>query len=84
MKLFTIVLIIGFVQVAVSETVGGECGENTGNCTWTYDTESKKLMISGNGEMTSTPWNSYKEEITTVEITGVTTISEGAFGSFKL
>ncbi|MCD8133831.1 MAG: leucine-rich repeat domain-containing protein [Clostridiales bacterium] len=61
----------------------GTCGENV---TWTLDTETGLLTISGTGDMedyeslTDTPWYSLRETITGIMITdGVTSIGEGAF-----
>ena len=56
----------------------GTCGENV---TWTLD-EDGDLIISGSGEMTSSPWNVYpiKNSIKTVTVEeGVTSTSSGAF-----
>ena len=61
----------------------GSCGENL---TYQYNSTSHTLTISGTGEMTGyqpyspAPWNSYKGEITTVNITeGATSIGSYAF-----
>lgn len=58
----------------------GTCGDNL---TWAFD--GHKLTISGTGAMsdfgsTVSPWNDYRDEITTVEIgDGVTSIGKKAF-----
>lgn len=66
-----------------AETYTGECGENL---TYTLDTNTGVLTISGSGEMTDwsfsneVPWHNYSSSIRTVEIAnGVTSIGEYAF-----
>ena len=65
----------------VSVIAAGTCGENL---TWTMDDEGL-LTISGNGEMddyemNSSPWQQYKEQISSVIIKkGVTNIGDFAF-----
>ena len=66
----------------------GECGENA---TWTLNMKTGKLTISGTGDMwdyefdyiektVTTPWYSYKDDITSVEIeNGITSIGNYAF-----
>ena len=66
----------------------GKCGENA---TWTLNMKTGKLTISGTGDMwdyefdyiektVTTPWYSYKEDITSVEIEkGITSIGNLAF-----
>ncbi len=90
-------LIICFVMIAslvsvvsVSATVyTGECGENT---TWTYDSETKTLTISGTGSTAdylgpdpsvpefyyrAKPWDSYVGEIESVVVeAGVTRVGD--------
>ena len=81
MKLFTILILFGLVQVAVSETAKGSCGQNDGDCVWEFDTETKKLSISGNGAMdifsssSIVPWYEYKSNVVEVTIEGITTES---------
>jgi len=61
----------------------------TGDCVWSYDSDSKTLTISGHGAMgdestlnNQIPWTNFKSYITTVIIEdGVTNISEGAFAN---
>ena len=59
----------------------------TGSLTWSYDTDTKVLTISGAGEIPSydadtPPWNSFRSEIEEVVIaSGVTTIGKKAFDS---
>ena len=64
-------------------TYSGVCGENV---TWTLDTSTGELTISGTGAMTeysyysSIPWYSYRTSVKTVSIrSGVTTICDRAF-----
>ena len=72
---------------ASAETVSGTCGAEIGggNLTWTFDTATGELIISGKGAMAgyngmTAPWYSYKDKITEVTIEdGVTTIGGGAF-----
>ena len=63
-----------------AETYSGTCGTNL---TWTLDTESGILTISGTGKMTddySSPWDSYRSYLTTVIIEdGVTSIGDHTF-----
>ena len=72
---------------AAAETVlTGECGENL---TWTLDTSTCTITISGTGKMTDyggisqntyTPWSKYDGAIHTVIVeSGVTTIGNNAF-----
>jgi hypothetical protein len=63
-----------------AETFTGECGEAL---TWTLDTDSDTLRISGTGKMTDffeAPWFNYREHIKHVVVdSGVTTIGNNAF-----
>ena len=67
-----------------AETYNGTCGENL---TWTLDTESGVLTISGTGAMenysyhnSDIPWYSYVNSITSIVISdGVTSIGDWAF-----
>ena len=62
----------------------GSCGDNL---TWSYDTATKTLTISGSGDMMefdslNRPWSSYKSDIEVIEIgDDVTSISPNAFFS---
>lgn len=68
---------------AEAATYNGTCGDNL---TWTLNTDSGLLEISGTGDMynwsdTETPWDSYRSSIQTVIIgNGVTTLGDRAFG----
>ena len=82
-KLLTLFLALAAsVGTLFAETYSGTCGTNL---TWTFDTESGTLTISGNGAMmdytsNSMPWYSYSSSIKTVIIEdGVTSIGNYAF-----
>ena len=70
--------------ISKAAETSGSCGENL---TWSYDTSSYTLTISGTGSMYSDyynynnrPWESYEDNIKNVVINnGVTTISYYAF-----
>ena len=47
------VIIVGATICASAEIIRGECGVDGDNVTWTLDTESSELILSGNGEMTN-------------------------------
>ena len=78
-------LLLASWSTAIAEVFSGTCGANGDNLTWTLDTETGALVISGEGAMANyewntSPWYSYKSNIVSVEITdGVTTIGEDAF-----
>ena len=67
----------------------GDCGKTSGYVTWTLDTETGLLTISGTGAMASwgyggttnaAPWSEYVASIKTVVVNdGVTNIGNGAF-----
>lgn len=62
---------LGKVSADEASVVSGSCGEKV---TWKYDTASKTLTISGEGDMTNyetpddLPWAAYMPHITTVVI----------------
>ena len=78
-KLLTLFLALA-ASVAPLFAQSGTCGDNL---TWTLDTESGILTISGTGAMTNyayAPWYSYRSTIKTVVIKdGVTSIGTHAF-----
>ena len=64
---------------ASAETKTGTCGDDV---TYTLDTDTGVLTISGDGEMTSHPWTADADSIRTVVIEdGVTSIADYAFSS---
>ena len=78
------------VSAATEETVySGTCGADGDNLTWTLDTATGELVISGEGYMknysftygaTNAPWYAYISSIKNVTIkNGVTSIGDGAF-----
>ncbi|MBO5421849.1 MAG: leucine-rich repeat protein [Clostridia bacterium] len=74
-----------FSLLASAETVSGTIGTE-GAISWSYDTETRELVISGTGAMTDysaaseTPWYSYAGLIKSVVIEeGVTTVADYAF-----
>ena len=87
--LLTCLLTLGLVSPVFAEgeaTVVGTCGKNGDNLTWTYDTESCVMTISGEGEMKDyilsmlAPWAAYREQIREVHIEeGVTGLGSGCF-----
>ena len=82
---FTILLLALLTVSAFAETQGGECGTGV---TWSFDSETGTLTVSGTGAMTSFtketggPWKGYDADIKTVVIeNGVTEIGSYAFSS---
>ncbi|GHT73367.1 hypothetical protein FACS189456_3730 [Bacteroidia bacterium] len=77
-------VLLGTIAAANAQT-SGTCGETDADCHWSYNTSSKVLTISGTGAMTNyssstnAPWYSYRSEMTSVSITGVTSIGNYAF-----
>ena len=76
-----------------AEIVTGEkCGDN---CTWTFNTDTKELIISGTGEMssfgaidpennggwrTNAPWGTYADQISKIRVQeGITSLGSYAF-----
>ncbi|MDR2129652.1 MAG: leucine-rich repeat domain-containing protein [Odoribacteraceae bacterium] len=85
----TRILILGMLlltNMATGFAQSGTCGENL---TWTLSEDEKTLKISGTGAMrdylfilNTSPWDSYRSSITTVEIgDGVTSIGDWAFSA---
>jgi len=74
---------------ASAETYSGTCGgeDDGSNLTWTLDTETGVLTISGTGKMDNwelfcAPWSIYVFDLESVEIdSGVTSIGNSAFSS---
>ena len=76
------VVLMLFASTATAQT-SGSCGDYA---TWTYDTETQILTISGRGAMTdytsstSMPWVNFKDDIQAVVINqGITNIGKYAF-----
>ncbi|MBP1545871.1 MAG: leucine-rich repeat domain-containing protein, partial [Oscillospiraceae bacterium] len=66
----------GFAITVSAEAIASGTADNL---TWILDSEGK-LTISGTGEMTSRPWDSYYQDIKTVVIEeGVTSVKNEAF-----
>ena len=81
-------LLWGGAATAQAGTVSGECGAESANLTWSLDTQTGVLEISGTGAMKDydssgsnrAPWYNYYSSITSVTIgEGVTTIGDYAF-----
>ena len=65
---------------AANVVQSGTCGDNL---TWTLD-DAGVLTITGTGEMTGAPWESYKDSIKSVVIgDGVTRICDDAFREYS-
>ena len=85
-KLFSILLaimmVVTIIPITASAATSGTCGDNL---TWSYDTSTYTLTISGAGAMedygeNNRPWESYEDSIKKVIIgNGVASISEYAF-----
>lgn len=91
--LLAVCLVFGLLPVGVfaASATSGSCGKNA---TWSYNTATKTLSISGSGDMADyhydpvmgeynrPPWDTYREEIEHVIINeGITSIGQQAFGS---
>lgn len=89
--LFSVMSGIFAEGITTREVYSGTCGADGDNLTWTIDTETGVLQISGTGAMadycypeyepgTPAPWAEYASEITSVVIEdGVTSIGYFAF-----
>lgn len=66
-----------------------KCGDK---CNWSYDTTSRKLTVSGSGDMydyesqeidgvpyTTAPWSTYTKKIKAVEVLGLSSIGKHSF-----
>ena len=77
-------LLWGGAATAQAEIVSGKFGADGENLTWTFNTETGSLEISGKGSMGEdyfyAPWSDYSYDIVSVKIgDGVTTIGDNAF-----
>lgn len=92
-RVFFIVLAVFMISVAFgvfcsATTYSGTCGADGDNLTWTIDTESGVLEISGTGAMMDytgkdMPWYPYRNSVKTVRINeGVTTVGNYAFRGY--
>ena len=60
-----------------THAANGTCGDSM---TWSYNESTGVLTIKGSGEMTSHPWDDYKDTIGTVSFSGnITSICKDAF-----
>lgn len=87
-KTFALILILSMLLAlcplgAFAETYSGTCGTNV---TWSFDSETGVLTISGEGAIagyqtvSNVPWNTYKDSILYVVIEdGVTSVGQYAF-----
>ena len=65
---------VGTMHAAI---VNGTCGDNL---TWSLNTKDSTLTITGSGEMTSAPWNEYKQYIAHVSLPdNLTSICDNAY-----
>ena len=81
-------LLWGGAATAQAEIVSGKFGADDENLTWTFNTETGALEISGKGSMGEdyfyAPWSGYSYDIVSVKIgDGVTTIGKSAFQNCK-
>ncbi len=77
--ILTLCMLMAFVPCIASAETSGTCGDNV---TWTLDNGT--LTISGEGEITSTPWSTYSNDILKVVICeNITTIPTFAFSYFS-
>ncbi|MBO7596628.1 MAG: leucine-rich repeat domain-containing protein [Bacteroidales bacterium] len=81
-NLISIFVVLMLLASTASAQTSGSCGENA---TWSFDTESQTLTISGTGAMadynsSTMPWNDIKDNIQSVVINqGITSIGKYAF-----
>ena len=72
--------------ITSAATYTGDCGEEPVTVTWTYDSSTYTLTITGEGEMYNyhsgslPPWNEVKDMITTVIVEeGITSVGSQTF-----
>lgn len=82
--LFAVGLLFVMLPIVTQAEVGGWCGQNV---KWTFDENDGALIISGEGDMSitgSNPWRNYSDSIETIQIeSGVTSIEGHAFSGFS-
>ena len=86
--LFTLCAALALHTGAFAGVLNGSCGDNA---TWSYDTDTQTLTISGTGAMydyhaesDSRPWINYRNEIETVVIgDDITYIGSSSFREFE-
>jgi len=85
-KLLSIILCLSFVFsllpcVNIPSYAEGETSGSCGSALyWSFDDTTGELSITGSGEMTSSPWNEYSDDILSLSIAyGITEIAENAF-----
>lgn len=71
------------VQKTAAETISGTCSATGSDVSWSLDTSTGKLVLSGTGSMVNYssnfyPWRQYQSDIHSVVInSGVTSIGNG-------
>ena len=81
--------LLGVCQGMSAAVYNGNCGANGNNVTWSLNTSTGVMTLSGSGAMadwdnTTTPWNSYLSSIQTVKVgSGITRIGNEAFYNCK-
>ena len=84
-----IVAVLSINAAESAEVASGTCGAEGDNLTWTFDSSTGKLTISGTGDMADydiylEPWSFYRRSIKEVEIgNGVTSIGYCAFDDYS-
>ncbi|MBO5888215.1 MAG: leucine-rich repeat domain-containing protein [Bacteroidaceae bacterium] len=82
--LLALVGLFSICLVTKAEVLSGECGASGNNLTWTLDTETGKLVISGEGAIEQSSWRQFQNYIRTVDIQeGVTSIPSSAFDGYS-
>ena len=83
--ILALMMVLSIIPITASAASSGSCGANL---TWSYNSSTYTLTISGTGDMkkysfTNRPWESQEDKITTVVVSdGVTSIGDCAFYSF--
>ncbi|MBR2952989.1 MAG: leucine-rich repeat domain-containing protein [Clostridia bacterium] len=77
--ILAILMAISIIPISASAATSGKCGDNL---TWSYDSSTYTLTISGTGDMydNNPPWAKYQNNIKEIVISdGVTSIGRAAF-----